>query len=94
MANTVYRGFANETKGCNFSGPKLSYGEIRERIAFAPARGAKVVAINTFPHTGNKVLWNAAVTEVETARVGGAGAVILADLICSPMPRPIIPGCA
>lgn len=76
-AHTIYCGFADETNARNFPGLNFSRAEMAEGIAFAHARGAKVlVAINTYPRAGDESLWHAAVADAETA---GADAVILAD---------------
>ncbi|WP_073252786.1 ubiquinone anaerobic biosynthesis protein UbiU [Shimia gijangensis] len=77
-AHTIYCGFADETNARNFPGLNFSREEMAEGIAFAHARGSKVlIAINTFPRAGSENLWHAAVSDAETA---GADAVILADM--------------
>ncbi|MCA1952496.1 MAG: U32 family peptidase [Hyphomicrobiales bacterium] len=77
-ADTVYCGFADETNARNFPGLNFSRAEMAEGIAYADARGAKVlVAINTFPRAGAEALWHGAVADAYAA---GAHAVILADL--------------
>lgn len=77
-AHTVYCGFADDTNARNFPGLNFSRPEMAEGIAYAHARGAKVlVAINTFPRAGDETMWHRAVADAETA---GANAVILADL--------------
>ncbi|WP_199259881.1 ubiquinone anaerobic biosynthesis protein UbiU [Paracoccus binzhouensis] len=77
-AHTVYCGFANETNARNFPGLNFSAQELAEGVAYAAARGARVlVAINTFPRAGDQAIWHRAVAE---ARAAGAHAVILADL--------------
>lgn len=77
-AHTVYCGFADETNARNFPGLNFDRSEMREGIAFAHARGAKVlVAINTFPRAGEEALWHRAVADAESC---GADAIILADL--------------
>ncbi|MCF8481583.1 MAG: U32 family peptidase [Rhodospirillum sp.] len=77
-AHAVYCGFADETNARNFPGLNFSREELTEAIAFAHARGAKVlVAINTFPKAGGQDLWHRAVADAERA---GADAVILADI--------------
>jgi O2-independent ubiquinone biosynthesis protein UbiU len=76
-ADTVYCGFADETNARNFPGLNFSRAEMEEGIAFAHARGTKVlVAINTFPQAENENLWHRAVDDAQTT---GADAVILAD---------------
>jgi putative protease len=77
-AHTVYCGFNDETNARNFPGLNFSRDEMREAIAFAHRRGAKVlIAINTFPRAGAFDLWAGAVGDAERF---GADAVILADL--------------
>ena len=77
-AHTIYCGFADETNARNFPGLNFSRDELTEGVAFAHARGAKVlVAINTFPRAGSEPLWHRAIADAESA---GADAVILADL--------------
>ena len=77
-AHAVYCGFADETNARNFPGLNFSREEMAAGIAFAHARGAKVlVAINTFPQAGRQALWHRAVADAAEA---GADAVILADL--------------
>ena len=77
-ADCVYVGFRDETNARNFPGLNFSRKELEEGIAYAHARGAKVlVAINTFPRAGHPELWHRAVDD--SARLG-ADAVILADI--------------
>ncbi|MBI2240075.1 MAG: U32 family peptidase [Magnetospirillum gryphiswaldense] len=77
-ADCVYVGFRDETNARNFPGLNFSRKELEEGIAYAHARGAKVlVAINTFPRAGHPGLWQGAVDD--SARLG-ADAVILADI--------------
>ena len=77
-AHAVYCGFADETNARNFPGLNFSREELAEGVAYAKARGAKVlVAINTFPRAGEQELWHAAVADAHAA---GVYAVILADL--------------
>ncbi len=77
-AHTIYCGFADETNARNFPGLNFSRDEMSEGVAFAHARGAKVlVAINTFPRAGAEPLWHRAIADAERAE---ADAVILADL--------------
>lgn len=77
-AHSVYCGFADDTNARNFPGLNFSREELAAGVAYAKARGSKVlVAINTFPEAGNEALWHRAVADAETA---GAHAVILADL--------------
>ncbi|OJX73837.1 peptidase U32 family protein [Magnetospirillum sp. 64-120] len=77
-ADCVYVGFRDETNARNFPGLNFSRKELEDGIAYAHARGAKVlVAINTFPRAGHPGLWQGAVDD--SARLG-ADAVILADI--------------
>jgi putative protease len=77
-AHAVYCGFADETNARNFPGLNFTREEMAEGVAFAHARGAKVlVAINTFPRAGDQAIWYRAVADAERA---GVDAVILADL--------------
>lgn len=77
-AHAVYCGFADETNARNFPGLNFSRTELAEGVAYAHARGTKVlVAINTFPRAGEQALWHRAVADAHAA---GADAVILADL--------------
>ncbi len=51
--DTVYVGFRDQTNARNFPGLNFSRGELRDGLAYAHERGAKVlVAINTFPRAG------------------------------------------
>lgn len=77
-AHAIYCGFADETNARNFPGLNFSREELAEGVAYAHARGAKVlVAINTFPRAGDEAIWHRAVAD---AKAAGADAVILADL--------------
>jgi len=77
-ADTVYCGFRDETNARNFPGLNFSRDEMRTSIAYAHARGAKVlIAINTFARAGDLDVWRRA---VDDAAAFGADAVILADL--------------
>jgi O2-independent ubiquinone biosynthesis protein UbiU len=77
-ADAVYCGFRDETNARNFPGLNFSRDELREAIAFAHSRRAKVlVAINTFPRASDPSPWKRA---VDAAAALGADAVILADL--------------
>ena len=76
-AHAVYCGFADETNARNFPGLNFTPEDMAEAVAYAHARGAKVlVAINTFPRAGEQALWHIALAQAEAAR---ADAVILAD---------------
>lgn len=77
-AQTIYCGFADETNARNFPGLNFDRDEMAAGVAFAHARGSKVlVAINTFPHAGAEAIWHRAIADAETC---GADAVILADI--------------
>ena len=77
-AQTICCGFADETNARNFPGLNFDRDEMAAGVAFAHARGSKVlVAINTFPHAGAEAIWHRAIADAETA---GADAVILADI--------------
>jgi putative protease len=77
-AHAIYCGFADETNARNFPGLNFDREELAAGVAYAHARGAKVlVAINTFPKAGDDGPWRRALADAETC---GADAVILADL--------------
>ena len=76
-ADTVYLGFKDATNARNFTGLNFDPPRLREGIAFAHARGRKVLlALNTYPQAGNWPSWTAA---VDRAAEFGVDAVILAD---------------
>ncbi|MDR0483804.1 MAG: U32 family peptidase [Alphaproteobacteria bacterium] len=77
-ADTVYCGFRNETNARNFPGLNFSKEELKEGVAYAKAKGAKVlVAVNTYPTAGKLEIWHTALADAEEC---GAYAVILADI--------------
>jgi putative protease len=77
-ADAVYCGYADETNARNFPGLNFSRAEMREGVAYAHRRGAKVlVAVNTFPRAGAVGPWRRAVDDAVRA---GADALILADI--------------
>lgn len=77
-ADTVYCGFRDATNARNYPGLNFDLAEMRDGIAYAHARGRRVlVAVNTFPRAGEIELWHRA---VDNAAACGADAVILADL--------------
>ena len=77
-ADAVYCGFNDETNARNFPGLNFSRDELRESIALAHGRGARIlVAINTFPRASAVELWQRAVDDAVSA---GADALILADI--------------
>ncbi|PRX38363.1 putative protease [Meinhardsimonia xiamenensis] len=77
-ADAVYCGFQNATNARNFPGLNFTPEEMEEGIAYAHARGAKVLlALNTFPPAGKFGLW------LEAAAMGarmGVDAIIVADI--------------
>jgi putative protease len=77
-ADAVYCGFNDETNARNFPGLNFSREEMRQALAYAHARGARVlVAINTFPRASAEAAWRRAIDDA----VGyGADALILADI--------------
>ena len=77
-ADAVYCGFNDETNARNFPGLNFSRDELREGIAHAHGRGARIlVAINTFPRASAVELWRRAVDDAVSA---GADALIVADI--------------
>ncbi len=77
-ADTVYCGFRDCTNARNYPGLNFDEDEMEEGIAYAHARGRKVlVAINTFPRAGKLKMWHRA---IDVASGLGADAVILADI--------------
>jgi len=77
-ADAVYCGFNDETNARNFPGLNFSRDELRNGIAFAHGRGARIlVAINTFPRASSVTLWQRAVDDAVDAR---ADALIVADI--------------
>lgn len=77
-ADAIYCGFQDETNARNFPGLNLSPEELRDGVAYAHARGARVlVALNTFARAGAVDLWR---RRVDDAVASGADALILADL--------------
>lgn len=77
-ADAVYCGFQNATNARNFPGLNFSLNELRESVAHARARGAKLLlAINTFPTAGRFELWREA---VDAGAALGVSAIIVADI--------------
>ena len=77
-ADTVYMGLKNNTNARNFAGLNFDEKAAREGIAYAHARGRKVLmAINTYAQAGETAKWHRAIDE---AAALGVDAVILADL--------------
>jgi O2-independent ubiquinone biosynthesis protein UbiU len=77
-ADTVYMGLRDATNARNFAGLNFDAGATREGIAYAHARGRKVImALNTFADARDVGPWQRA---VDTAAGLGIDALILADL--------------
>ncbi len=77
-ADTVYMGLKNNTNARNFAGLNFDEKAARDGIAYAHARGRKVLmAINTYAQAGETAKWHRAVDE---AAALGVDAIILADL--------------
>ena len=76
-AHAVYCGFRDETNARNFPGLNFDRAEMRDGIAYAHRRGARVfVALNTFMRAGATETWTRAADDAVEA---GADALILAD---------------
>ncbi len=77
-ADAVYCGFQNATNARNFPGLNFTPQEMEDSVAFAHARGAKVLlALNTYPPAGRFDLWR------HGAALGakfGVDAFIVADM--------------
>ncbi|MEW6597536.1 MAG: peptidase U32 family protein [Pseudomonadota bacterium] len=77
-ADTVYCGFRDGTNARNYPGLNFDPDEMAEGVAYAHARGRKVLAaINTFPSAGGGEPWRRAVDNAAAAKVD---AVIMADI--------------
>jgi putative protease len=77
-ADAVYCGFRDETNARNFPGLNFSRVELRDAIAYAHARGCKVlVTVNTFARAGELDLW---CTAIDDAVAFGADAILLCDI--------------
>ncbi|MDR0379524.1 MAG: U32 family peptidase [Candidatus Accumulibacter sp.] len=77
-ADTVYFGYRNDTNARNFAGLNFDRKAMVEGIAYAHARGRRVLlAVNTFPQPGREADWH---TAVDGAVDLGVDAVILADV--------------
>ncbi|MBS7327256.1 MAG: U32 family peptidase [Oxalobacter sp.] len=76
-ADTVYLGFRDATNARNFMGLNFSDRQVEEGIAYAHARGRKVLlALNTYPLPDTVGIWQKAVDRA--ARLG-VDAMITAD---------------
>lgn len=77
-ADSVYCGFRNATNARNFPGLNFTPDELAVSVAYAHARGARVLlALNTYPPAGKVTLWR------EAADIGmrvGVDAFIVADM--------------
>jgi putative protease len=77
-ADAVYCGLQNATNARNFPGLNFTPTELKDAIAYANARNAKVLlAVNTFPPAGRFALWRDA---VDAGANLGADALIVADM--------------
>lgn len=77
-ADAVYCGLQNETNARNFPGLNFSPAELQKSVAYAHARGAKVLlAVNTFPPAGKFQLWKNA---IDVAVACAVDAIIVADM--------------
>ncbi|HMN75245.1 MAG TPA: peptidase U32 family protein [Burkholderiaceae bacterium] len=76
-ADAVYLGLKDATNARNFAGLNFDDAQVREGVAYAHARGAKVLmALNTFADARDIRPWQRA---VDTAASMGADALIVAD---------------
>lgn len=77
-ADAVYCGFRNATNARNFPGLNFTVDELRQSVAYAHERRAKVLlALNTFPPAGKTDLWKNAVRDGVDC---GVDAMIVADI--------------
>jgi len=77
-ADTVYCGFRDCTNARNYPGLNFDLAEMRDGVAYAHARGRRVlVTVNTFPRAGEVESWRRAVDDAADC---GADAVLLADI--------------
>jgi putative protease len=76
-ADAVYLGLRNATNARNFAGLNFDDAQLREGVAYAHARGRKVLmALNTYARADDAAPWYAA---VDAAVAFGADALIVAD---------------
>lgn len=76
-ADAVYLGLRDATNARNFAGLNFDHAAISQGIAYAHARGAKVLmAINTYPQASQPARWREA---VDQAAAMGVDAIIVAD---------------
>ncbi|MGX9353109.1 ubiquinone anaerobic biosynthesis protein UbiU [Shimia sp. W99] len=77
-ADAVYCGFQDATNARNFPGLNFTPDELAESVAYAHAKGAKVLlALNTYPPAGRVDLWRQA---ADTGARFGVDAFIVADM--------------
>jgi collagenase-like PrtC family protease len=77
-ADAVYLGLRNATNARNFAGLNFDDAQLREGVAYAHARGRKVLmALNTYARSDDPGPWYAA---VDSAVALGADALIVADV--------------
>lgn len=77
-ADAVYVGFRDATNARNFPGLNFSRQEMAEGIDYAHAKKVKLfIAINTFPHAGDRSPW---IQAIDDAAAMAVDAVILADI--------------
>ncbi|MCA8905842.1 MAG: U32 family peptidase, partial [Hyphomonas sp.] len=77
-ADAVYCGFQDATNARNFPGLNFTPEELRESVAYAHAKGAKVLlTLNTYPPAGKVDLWRQA---ADTGARLGIDAFIVADM--------------
>jgi putative protease len=77
-ADWVYLGLRDSTNARNFAGLNFDEAALREGLAYAHARGRKVLlALNTYPQAANWPRWTQA---VDLAARLGVDALIIADL--------------
>ena len=77
-ADAVYLGLRNATNARNFAGLNFDDAQLREGVAYAHARGRKVLmALNTYVRADDAGPWHAA---VDSAAALGADALICADV--------------
>jgi len=77
-ADAVYLGLKNATNARNFAGLNFDDAQVREGVAYAHARGRKVLmALNTYARADDPAPWYAA---VDAAAALGADALIVADV--------------
>jgi len=77
-ADAVYCGFQNATNARNFPGLNFTVPELERSVAYAHAKGTKVLlAMNTYPPAGKTALWKDA---IDTGVRLGVDAFIVADI--------------